>query len=161
MRLICLLIATCIMTSSCGRTRVEYVKAINEKTAQITMAVNKAGNLKSILEIELIDYKWLNLSGRTYLQTSVQLRNLGPYATQIDGELNFFDILDSDRTAGKYKAVALDSRVWRQEAILANGKSDQCLTFDGDFTKGVSLVYAPYNLQTFDEGRYISFGIKK
>ena len=161
MRFIFLMMATCLMMSSCGRTRIEYVKVINEKTAQITMAVNEAGNLKSILEIELIDYKWLEASGKTYLQTKVQLRNLGPYATQLDADLNFFGILDSDRTAGKYQLIAVDSCIWRQEAILANGKSDQCLTFDGDFTKDLKLTYAPYKLQTFDEGRYISFEIKK
>lgn len=99
--------------------------------------------------------------GYIYVVAHIKLTNLGPGELRSVG-LYDFQILDENGVVRDYEMLSktIDTCQIETVDLMVNGKVEGCATFEVPLVGKMELIYAPYNYEGLEPGRYISFFIR-
>lgn len=142
--------------------------AFMAQTRQIGPIYDSLRETSYSVEVTLKDVAWLRSEdykspkpGNIYLITYVQIKNLGPSALNFIGPSNF-QMLDANGSLRDYELIssAMDTCYLDHVDLMANGSVEGCVSFEVPLEGKLELIYAPYQYNGLEEGRYLSLPVR-
>jgi len=121
------------------------------------------------VEITLKGIHWLNKdqhreprTGNVYVVVDLEIKNLGPGALRSIG-LSDFQVKDAKGAIRDYTMLPSFYETCQIETVdlIANGSTEGCISFEVPETGSIELIYAPFQYEGLQPGRYLSFVLRE
>ncbi len=97
-----------------------------------------------------------------YVVVDLEIKNLGPGALRSIG-LSDFQVKDAKGAIRDYTMLPSFYETCQIETVdlIANGSTEGCISFEVPETGSIELIYAPFQYEGLQPGRYLSFVLRE